>query len=180
MKKLTRIHNCIFPALLLLFLISGIIGCAAQKTVLYKSPGVGLDNYSAIEIPDFGNDTDWVPPDSTREIPERVSKMLKEKGIFSEVTRPSAKGSAPKDGVLILSGTIVGYDSGCVNRKRLSLGIGDVGESSLTARVRLVDKATDKIIADAIMEGRTDSKTGDRYRRLVDEIVRFIEKNSKK
>ena len=174
MKKLTEIHNRISLSLLLLFLISG---CAAQKTVLHKSPDAGLGNYSAIEIPDFGKDTDWAPPDSTREIPERVSRILKEKGIFGEVTRSSAKSSAPQDGVLILSGTLVGYDPGCVNEKRLSLGIGDAGESSLTARVRLVDKATDKIIADATMEGRTDSKTGDRYRRVVDEIVKFIEKN---
>jgi curli biogenesis system outer membrane secretion channel CsgG len=78
--------------------------------------------------------------------------------------------------ILLVQGTVTGYNPGCKFCEYLFGKINDKGKSSISVRVKLVDKTTGEVIADAEMEGRSkDPGTGaSRYTRVVDEIVRFI------
>jgi hypothetical protein len=84
--------------------------------------------------------------------------------------------------VRLVEGSVTCYNPGC-KLCEWYIRINDKGKSSVSVRVKLVDKATGDIIVDAGIEGRA-KKPGygnSRYIRITDEIVRLIEDvNNKK
>jgi hypothetical protein len=159
-----------------------LLGCGATKTVFYKQPYNKIAKYQVIEIPNFNKtDKEWVPYDSGLQIPDMVAEKLRADSHFNEIRR-SESNVTSEERVLLVEGTVTGYKPGC-KLCEWYIRINDKGKSSVSVRVKLVDKATGDIIVDAGIEGRA-KKPGygnSRYIRITDEIVRLIEDvNNKK
>lgn len=169
-----KARNYIQLGLILFFIV--LPGCSATKTVFYKPPVNKIGKYQIIEIPDFNKtDKEWVPYDSGSQIPDMVAERLRAGSHFSEIRR-SGSSVASEEKVLLVEGTVTGYNPGC-KLCEWYIRINDKGKSSVSVRVQLVDKATGDVIADASIEGRA-KKPGygeSRYIRITDEIVKLIQ-----
>jgi len=174
-----RVKNYSHLSLIVIFLI--LIGCSPAKTVFYKTPDIKIANYQIIEMPNFNkNDKEWVPYDSASLIPDMVAEKLRTSNHFNEIIR-SESNIASRERVLLVKGTVTGYKPGCKFCEFLAGRINDKGKSSVSVRVKLIDKTTGDVLADAEMEGRAKNPgTGSsRYTRVVDEIVKLISNVSK-
>ncbi len=169
-----KVRNYIYSGLILFFIV--LLGCSATKVLFYKPPDNKIAKYQVIEIPNFNKtDKEWVPYDSGSQIPDMVAERLRADSHFNEIRR-SGSNVASEEKVLLVEGTVTGYNPGC-KLCEWYIRINDKGKSSVSVRVKLVDKATGDIIADASIEGRA-KKPGygkSRYIRIADEIVRLIE-----
>lgn len=169
-----RTRNYFYISLILFF--TSLYGCNATKTVFYRPPDKKIAKYQIIEIPDFNKtDKEWVPYDSGSQIPDMVVERLRADGYFNEIRRSRSDGTSERR-VLLVEGTVTGYKPGC-KLCEWYIRINDKGKSSVSVRVKLVDKATGDVIADASIEGRA-KKPGygkSRYVRIADEIARLIE-----
>lgn len=161
-------------SLILCFL--ALLGCSVTKTVFYKSLDKKFAKYQISEIPDFNKtDREWVPYDSGSQIPNMVAERLRADSNFNEIRR-SGSNVASEERVLLVEGTVTGYNPDC-KLCEWYIRINDKGKSSVSVRVKLVDKVTGDIIADASIEGRA-KKPGygeSRYIRISDEIVKLIQ-----
>jgi hypothetical protein len=167
-----RIYT-LFGLILAFFVLSG---CSPTKTVFYKPLENKTAKYQVIEIPDFNKtDKEWVPYDSGLQIPDMVAEKLREDGQFNEIRR-SDSNITSEGKVLLVEGVVTGYNPGC-KLCEWYIRVNDKGKSSVTVRVKLIDKTTGDIITDASIEGRAKKPGyGDsRYIRIRDEIVKLIE-----
>jgi hypothetical protein len=169
-----KVGNYTHLGLILFFTI--LLGCSATKTVFYKQPDNKIAKYQVVEIPNFNKtDKEWVPYDSGLQIPDMVAEKLRADSHFNEIRR-SESNVTSEERVLLVEGSVTGYNPGC-KLCEWYIRINDKGKSSVSVRVKLVDKATGDIIADTSIEGRA-KKPGygkSRYIRITDEIVRLIE-----
>lgn len=165
-----------FGTLPFIFLLLTFVGCGASRTVFNKKPERNSYNYQVVEIPDFDKtDEEWVPYDSYSEIPDMVAEGLRKNSHFREILRNKSDES-PYDRVLLVKGTVSGYDRGCKYCEWYSLGINDKGKGVVYVDIQLIDKSTGSIIADANISGRAkDPGYGrSKYIRVKDEIVHLI------
>ncbi len=170
-----KVKNYSKLALILFFLL--LIGCSPTKTVFYKTPDSKTAEYQIIEIPNFNkNNEEWVPYDSASQIPDMVAEKLRITNHFNEIIRSDSK-IVSQEKALLVEGTVTGYNPGCKFCEFLVGRINDKGKSSVSVRVKLIDKTTGEVITDAEIEGRAKNPgTGaSRYTRLVDEIVKLIQ-----
>lgn len=162
--------------LILSLFVFTLLGCVATRTDFYKLPVDGFAGYSIIEIPDFAKtDAEWVPYDSNLQIPDMIAEKLRTTDYFDEIVRAQSV-STPEGKALLVEGTVTGYDRGCKYCEWYA-GFYDNGKSSVSVRVKLIDKSTGAILSDAEIFGRA-KKPGfgeSRYIRVVDEIVSIIE-----
>jgi hypothetical protein len=156
--------------LILLVLLS--YSCGAQRTYQTTPPTEGLARYVVIEIPDFKSSLNYLPPDTFWVIPNEIAEKLMREQIFTGVSRSPVDIS---EGVVILEGTIVELTPKDWYEQA-------VRTVRVVAHVRFIDKAENRVIAEAKFEG--SSKAGAvsggvpfAYSRLVDEIVRYIKLN---
>jgi curli biogenesis system outer membrane secretion channel CsgG len=166
-----------YSYLFLAFSLLSVLGCAPTKTVFYKKPDKSKTaSYQVIEIPNFTKtDKEWVPYDSYTQIPDMIAEKLRTSNRFSEIRRSSSN-SASEERVLLVQGSVTGYSRGCKFCEWF-IRVNDKGKSSVSVRVRLIDKATGEILADTSIQGRA-KKPGygkSRYVRIVDEIVSLIQ-----
>lgn len=165
-----------FSSLPFIFLLLTFVGCGASRTVFNKKPERNSYNYQVVEIPDFDKtDEEWVPYDSYSEIPDMVAEDLRKNSHFREILRNKTDES-PDDRVLLVKGTVSGYDRGCKYCEWYSLGINDKGKGVVYVDIQLIDQSTGSIIADASILGRAkDPGYGrSKYIRVKDEIVHLI------
>jgi hypothetical protein len=159
-----------------IFLLLAIVGCGASRTIINKKPLRNSYNYQVVEIPDFDKtDEEWVPYDSYSEIPDMVAEELRRDNHFRKILRNKSDDS-PQDRVLLVKGTVSGYDRGCKYCERYSLGINDKGKGVVYVGIQLIDKSSGSIITDASISGRAkDPGYGrSKYIRVKDEIVHLI------
>jgi hypothetical protein len=151
-------------------------GCGASRTVFNKKPERHSYNYHVVEIPDFDKtDDEWVPYDSYSEIPDMVAEALRKDNHFRKILRNESDDS-PEDRVLLVKGTVSGYDRGCKYCEWYSFGINDKGKGVVYVDIQLIDKSTHSVIADASISGRAkDPGYGrSKYIRVKDEIIHLI------
>jgi hypothetical protein len=161
-----------------IFLLLAILGCGASRTIINKKPESNSYNYQVVEIPDFDKtDHEWVPYDSYSEIPDMVAEELRKNNQFRKILRNKSDDS-PGDRVLLVRGTVTGYDRGCKYCERYSFGLNDKGKGVVYVGIQLIDKNTGLIIADASVFGRAkDPGYGrSKYIRVKDEIVHLIQR----
>ncbi|MDA2919372.1 hypothetical protein MYX76_07770 [Desulfobacterota bacterium AH_259_B03_O07] len=172
-------RRIIRTTLILLFLLS--VGCTASYTVINKKPDSKRTKYDVIEIPNFDKtELEWVPYDSYAVIPDMIAEKLRDTNQFRMIKRTESN-SFSEEGVLVIKGTVTGYDRGCKYCEWYSLGINDKGKGALYLGIRLIDKNTGDTITDASVYGRAkDPGYGrSKYIRVTDEIVDLIEKVNK-
>jgi hypothetical protein len=165
-----------YISLILLFSLFVLIGCVARKTVFNKMPDDEFGGYQVIQIPNFGKtDKEWVPYDSNSQIPNMVADRLRKTNGFREINR-SESNSLSSGKVLLVEGVVTGYNRGCKLCEKF-MGFNDNGKSSVSVRVKLIDKTTGDIITDAEIVGlaKNPGFGESRYIRIVDEIVNIIE-----
>jgi len=130
-----------------------------------------------VEIPDFGKtDHEWVPFDSYSEIPDMVAEDLRNNNHFRKILRTKSDDSSGER-VLLVKGTVTGYDRGCKYCEWYSFGINDKGKGVIYVGIQLIDKNTGLIITDADVSGRAkDPGYGrSKYIRVRNEIVDLIQ-----
>jgi len=116
------------------------------------NPIVGtLDEYQRVEIEPFTNQVPHLAPEPvlTRIAPE-IASLLQEEKLFAEaiaLPQPSKEPAAVP--TLVVSGIVIDYDPGDSNDRVFCLG----GEAYLTARVKLTDKRSGKVIGTANVGG---------------------------
>jgi hypothetical protein len=152
--------------------VAFIISCGSQRTFQANPPTQVLAGYVIIEIPDFKTSLGYVPPDAVWRIPNEIATRLEREKLFTGVSR------APitiNERVVILEGDIVEFKPTTWYEQL-------VRTVKIVANVRFIDKAENRVIAEATFEGT--SKAGAvsggvpfAYFRLVDEIVQYIKMN---
>lgn len=178
MSKFNRLTVLRFFPLLSIFLLLASVGCGASRTIMNKSPERNSFDYQVLEIPDFDKSAPaWIPYDSYSEIPDMVAEELRKNNHFHKILRNNSDEST-EDRVLLVKGTVTGYDRGCKYCEWYSLGINDKGKGVMYVGIQLIDKSTGSVIADASISGRAkDPGYGrSKYIRVRDEIVNLIEK----
>jgi len=154
------------------------VGCTASYTVINKKPEGKETRYDVIEIPNFRKtNLEWVPYDSYAVIPDMIAEKLRGTNQFRMINRTESNSSS-EHSVLVVRGTVTGYDRGCKYCEWHSLGINDKGKGAIYVGIQLVDKSTGDTITDASIYGRAkDPGYGrSKYIRVTDEIVDLIEK----
>lgn len=180
MHRFNFIKTKIILQMVLIFLVISTFGCGASRTVINKAPEGSLVRYQIIEIPNFNKtNLEWVPYDSYTEIPDLVAEKLRDTNRFKRIMRNELNGSSNSD-VLIVKGTVTGFDRGCKFCEWFSLGINDNGKGTVYVWVKLIDKKTGRTITDASINGRASSPGygRSRYIRVSEEIVELIEKTN--
>ena len=152
-----------------------LIACAPTNVILYKQPDGKVAKYDVIEIPNFTKtDAEWVPYESYTEIPDLLAEKLRTTNEFKEIRR-SESNTPSQERVLLVKGTVTGYNRGCKYCEWL-IRVNDKGKGSVSVWVRLIDKTTGDALTDVGIEGRA-TKPGygkSRYVRIVDEIEYLI------
>jgi len=167
-------------AILFVFLVLGCGPMATSDTRIYKKSSA-TKKYSVVEISDFSKtDAEWIPYDSGEQIAGLVAEKLRKKDDFRVISRSSGHDSDDgffNEDVLLIKGTVTGYDRGCKFCEWFFLGINDMGKSTISVWVELVDKNSGEILTDAGIDGRAKSPGfGEtRYIRVADEIVKLVE-----
>ncbi len=177
MHKVDCYKTNFVSGLTLLILLISSTGCGASRTVINKAPESSTVKYHIIEIPNFKKtNLEWVPYDSYTEIPDLVAERLRDTNRFKRITRNESYGISDSD-VLIVKGTVTGFDRGCKFCEWFSLGINDNGKGTVYVWVKFIDKKTGRTITDASINGRaSDPGYGrSRYLRVSEEIVELIE-----
>lgn len=177
MSKFNRLTISRVFRLPFVFLLLAIVGCGASRTIINKKPESNSANYQVVEIPDFDKtDQEWVPYDSYSEIPDMVAEELRKNNHFRKILRNKSDDST-EDRVLLVKGTVTGYDRGCKYCEWYSFGINDKGKGVVYVGIQLIDKNTGLIITDASVSGRAkDPGYGrSKYIRVKDEIVNLIQ-----
>lgn len=167
----------VISRMVLILLVISSFGCGASRTVINKAQESVTIKYQIIEIPNFKKtNLEWVPYDSYTEIPDLVAERLRDTNRFKRITRNESDGLSDSD-VLIVKGTVTGFDRGCKFCEWFSLGINDNGKGTVYVWVKLIDKKTGRTITDASINGRaSDPGYGrSRYLRVSEEIVELIE-----
>ena len=165
--------------ILITYLTIGIfflVGCYPQVLYVHKEPGAELKQYAVIQIPDFKQtDSEWVPPDSSKLIPNMIVESLLKSNKFKVLDRSTDPLDEHID-VLLVKGVVTGYIKGCKYCEWAFMGISDKGKGSTSVWVQLIDKATGEVITDFGAHGRA-RKPGhgkSKYMRVVDQIVEQI------
>ncbi|HEX9665916.1 MAG TPA: hypothetical protein VGA95_05075 [Thermodesulfobacteriota bacterium] len=177
MSKFNRLKMLGLFWLCLVFLFLAFVDCGASRTVINKKPESKSYNYQVVEIPDFGKtDQEWVPLDSYSEIPDMVAEELRNNNHFRKILRTKSDDSLGER-ILLVQGTMTGYDRGCKYCEWYSFGINDKGKGVVYVGIQLIDKNTGLIITDADVSGRAkDPGYGrSKYIRVTDEIVDLIQ-----
>ncbi|GIW48510.1 MAG: hypothetical protein KatS3mg078_2387 [Deltaproteobacteria bacterium] len=146
--------------------------CGGQRTFQTNPPVGGFAEYLIIEIPDFKTSVSSIPPDATWRIPNEIAERLEREKIFIGVSRSPV---SIRERVLVMEGNIVNVEP----KEWYEQAIRTV---RVTAHVRFVDKAENRVIAEATFEGvsKAGALSGGvpfAYYRLVDEIVEYIKHN---
>ncbi len=153
-----------------------LVACAPTNVVLYKKPDAETIKYDVIEIPNFAKtDAEWVPYESYTQIPDMLADKLRTNNEFEEIRRSESSTPSAKR-VLLVKGTVTGYNRGCKYCEWL-IRVNDKGKGSVSVWVKLIDKNTGDTLTDAGIEGRAlKPGYGDsRYIRIVDELEHLIE-----
>jgi hypothetical protein len=158
--------------LLLAGMILLAVSCSGQRTFQTNPPTAGFSRYVIVEIPDFKTPLDSIPSDVAWRIPNEIAERLKREGLFTGVSRSPVD---INDRVLTLNGSIVNFTPRTWYEQL-------VRTVNVVANVRFVDKAENRVIAEATFEGT--SKAGAlsggvpfAYIRLADEIVEYMKLN---
>lgn len=148
------------------------LSCGVQRTFQTAPPTEALARYVIIEIPDFKSSLPSLPPDTLWSIPNEIAEKLRRDQVFTGVSRSPVELS---EGVLILEGNITELTP----REWYEQAVRSV---KVAAQVRFIDKAENRVVAEATFEGisKAGAVSGGvpfAYSRLADEIVRYIKAN---
>ena len=153
------------------------ISCSPLKTISYKDiHSKYINSYEIIELPNFDKTSEvWVPYYSYTIIPDMVAESLISENPNSVILRKTQANPDSGRKVLLVHGKVTNYNRGCKFCEWF-IRINDKGKSSVTVRIKLIDKKTGELIADQSIEGRA-VKPGygrSRYIRVRDKIVTLI------
>ena len=157
-----------FVAVISLFTVS----CGAQRTFQSNPPTGGFAKYVIVEVQDFKTSLDYVPADAVWTISNQIAEQLKEKDLFAGVSRSPVDLT---DRVLIISGSIVDFEPQEWYKQAFKT-------IRVAADVRFIDKASNRIVAEATFEGsaKGGAVSGGifyAYKRMADEIVEYMQLN---
>jgi Domain of unknown function (DUF4410) len=138
-----------------------------------KDQGRLQDRYHVIQIGEFDvqPDVDF-PPNYLASLPQQVLQRLKDSKKFTQVLAAGEKASQPDSAVMLLSGTVTGYDAGSRGKRYVGFGM---GASRVFVTLKYQDMGTGQILyEDKVIGTLTGGVFGGAESKTVEELAKTI------